>query len=692
MMILKVNKLFSFFSSALFLKNLWISFIGFTLGFFLLPEAVSAVELLLPHRLPRTGQISTFNTLGAKIDFLGSRQDGELQRGAQWPDPRFIVNEEGTVSDRLTGLMWLRDGECFGAISWPSSHVTVKNINKGQVACQDYTGSYTDWFVPQVGQLASLINAEELSNSNFLQLGGISDVQADKYWSATEHRNIQNAWVVDLANGDIVIRNKLAKTFLLPARVYDQALFEKFANLNSVGKAGEIAIENAAAPLTARFSDNSDGTITDSKTGLMWFKDAGCFENLAWEAIYAAVNSLNSEPQSVNCQGYQNVYDDWVVPNATELWSLIDQSFDYPALNGPLFRGLRSAYWSSTTAMSMPQKAFAVSMDEGSMMAQSKMAALSLLPVRFAQPMVEYPRREAHIAAGVETQEAHILLLSPDLHNKIHWPPAPRFHANDDGTSMDMVTGVYWLTDANCFEKVSWRETLKLISKFNAQPRSFECQGYDGVYDDWVIPTVADYREIVNPAADDNAEWLGTQGIQNVKSTADYWTNDETQINLYYAYVFNFKTIQERNYPKSLAFFLWPRRAMVSAEKREPFLSLTSTGVNEEVSVSTNAVLSLMVQLHSFGLRYPADYWFWYETPDDKRLWMTSIRTWTDKMTPMYQTDLLNLRDYELFRSSDKKALAPGQYTFHFAVDDVQNGILDGTKYETILTVHVEGN
>lgn len=682
--------MFRKFPTGFLVDGILISLIGVTLGIFLLPEAVSA-EDLLPHRLPRTGQISTFDNLGVKINFLGSQQDGELQRGAQWPDPRFIVNEEGTVSDRLTGLMWLKDGECFGTISWPLSFSLVESLRNRKVECQGYTGKYNDWFVPQVGQLASLINAEEVSNSNYLQLSGISDVQSGKYWSATEYQNFQNAWVVDFANGEIVIRNKLAKTFLLPARVYDQGLFEKFVNLHNSVKSRARALDDPALP-TARFSDNSDGTITDTKTGLMWLKDAECLKNLAWDRIYDVVKSLNREPQTLNCQEYQYVYDDWVVPNATELWSLIDHSFDYPALDGSEFRRLHSLYWSSTTAMSIPKKAFTVSMNEGSLTAQDKMAPLNLLPVRYALPMVRYPRREAHTAAGIETQEAHILLLSSDLHNEIHWPPEPRFYANDDGTSMDMVTGIYWLTDANCFKKSSWAETIKMIGKFNAQPRAFECQGYDGVYDDWVLPTLADYREIINPESDDNAEWLGTQGIRNVKSTADYWTIDETQINLYYAYVFNFKRINEKNYPKSLAFFLWPRRSMLLAENREPFLTLTSRGENEEISVRTDAILSLTVQLHTFGLRYPADYWFWYETPDDKRLWMTSIRTWTDKMTPVYQADLLNLRDYEMFRSSDKKSLAPGQYTFHFAVDDVQNGILDGNKYESILTVYVEGN
>ena len=54
--------------------------------------------------VPKTGQTTSFY----------SGDDGELQRGVIWPSPRFMDWGDGTVTDNLTGLMWLKDCECLG--------------------------------------------------------------------------------------------------------------------------------------------------------------------------------------------------------------------------------------------------------------------------------------------------------------------------------------------------------------------------------------------------------------------------------------------------------------------------------------------------------------------------------------------------------------------------------------------------
>ena len=35
--------------------------------------------------------------------------DGDLQTGVAWPNPRFKDNLNGTITDNLTGLIWLKD-------------------------------------------------------------------------------------------------------------------------------------------------------------------------------------------------------------------------------------------------------------------------------------------------------------------------------------------------------------------------------------------------------------------------------------------------------------------------------------------------------------------------------------------------------------------------------------------------------
>ena len=47
--------------------------------------------------VPATGQ----------TDSVAAGDDGDLQKGVPWPDPRFTDNGDGTVTDHLTGLIWL---------------------------------------------------------------------------------------------------------------------------------------------------------------------------------------------------------------------------------------------------------------------------------------------------------------------------------------------------------------------------------------------------------------------------------------------------------------------------------------------------------------------------------------------------------------------------------------------------------
>jgi hypothetical protein len=62
----------------------------------------------------KTGQTGCWDSSGAVIACAGTGQDGELQKGAALPSPRFTDNGDGTVTDNLTGLIWLKNADCWG--------------------------------------------------------------------------------------------------------------------------------------------------------------------------------------------------------------------------------------------------------------------------------------------------------------------------------------------------------------------------------------------------------------------------------------------------------------------------------------------------------------------------------------------------------------------------------------------------
>ena len=63
-------------------------------------------------RVPQTGQTKCYDNVGQEIDCEDTGQDGDFQAGVEWPVPRFTDNADGTVTDNLTGLIWLKNANC----------------------------------------------------------------------------------------------------------------------------------------------------------------------------------------------------------------------------------------------------------------------------------------------------------------------------------------------------------------------------------------------------------------------------------------------------------------------------------------------------------------------------------------------------------------------------------------------------
>jgi hypothetical protein len=82
--------------------------------------------------------------------------------------------------------------------------------------------------------------------------------------------------------------------------------------------------------------DNGDGTITDSKTGLMWKK---CLEGVSGASCETGLMSTfywqDALKQSgiVNREGGFAGYTDWRLPNINELDSIVEEQCFYPAIN-----------------------------------------------------------------------------------------------------------------------------------------------------------------------------------------------------------------------------------------------------------------------------------------------------------------------------------------------------------------------
>ncbi|MCX5884364.1 MAG: DUF1566 domain-containing protein [Proteobacteria bacterium] len=145
--------------------------------------------------LPQTGQKKCYDTAGNQITCPGTGQDGAIQAGVAPPSPRFQVNGD-CVTDNLTGLLWARNANLpNGTRTWYQAVDDCNNLN----LC-----GYTDWHLPNVNELESLINANEPNSATWLNGQGFTNVQASYYWSSTAYAyGPDGAWIVDMRVGGV---------------------------------------------------------------------------------------------------------------------------------------------------------------------------------------------------------------------------------------------------------------------------------------------------------------------------------------------------------------------------------------------------------------------------------------------------------------------------------------------------------
>jgi hypothetical protein len=156
--------------------------------------------------VPKTGQTQSYDF--SHVD------DGGLRRGVAWPSPRFTDEGDGTVTDRLTGLVWLKDGSCLGAAFWETSLQIMSDFNRGKECnCTEYVaGSYTDWRLPNVRELFSLIDFSQWSSYPDPMLPAehpFLGVQSTEYWTSTSTGLLGPGFHVSFVGGYVDVDAKM---------------------------------------------------------------------------------------------------------------------------------------------------------------------------------------------------------------------------------------------------------------------------------------------------------------------------------------------------------------------------------------------------------------------------------------------------------------------------------------------------
>lgn len=289
----------------------------------------------------KTGQTASYET----------GDDGDVQAGRDadftGPVQHDTYTSDYTTTDNATGLVWKSctegqtgsdcqgtgsSGDNYGADSaketWANAITACTDLNSEHGSGNGYAGR-TDWRLPTIAELETIIKYDGLSPSTFQSNfpATVDDNTVDgKYWSASANDfNTSEAWWVWFKSGAV---NVVSKT---PNSYYVRCVSGGFSQ-------------------SSGYTDNSDGTVTDKDTGLIWQK---CIAGLSGTDCSSGTED---EPNWADALSYCNDLtlagrSDWRLPNINELKSIVDRSTSTPAIDTTAFPNADgNTYWSATTA------------------------------------------------------------------------------------------------------------------------------------------------------------------------------------------------------------------------------------------------------------------------------------------------------------------------------------------------------
>ncbi|MBI9059879.1 MAG: DUF1566 domain-containing protein [Labilibaculum sp.] len=249
----------------------------------------------------------------------------------------FQDNDDGTVSDLNTGLMWQQTPD-FERHNFYDAFDYVDGLE---------IGGYTDWRLPTIKELYSLLNSNgeldptNTSGSQPYLYDEYFDFEYDEmmpyagaYWSSTKYvkgglqtTNIEGAFGFNFADGHI--------------KSYETGLyFDGSSGVQDPGSFVRAVRGEENVYGVNSFADNGDETVTDNATGLMWQQvDDGNTYNWKEALAYASNSELAG-------------YSDWRLPNTKELQSIVDyEKTTIPAIDEAYFTCTDgdSWFWTSTT-------------------------------------------------------------------------------------------------------------------------------------------------------------------------------------------------------------------------------------------------------------------------------------------------------------------------------------------------------
>jgi hypothetical protein len=285
--------------------------------------------------------------------------------------PDYTDNGDGTVTDNITGLIWQQSADLTGD--------GIINIDDKLSHAEALAGAdtfnlagYSDWRLPSIKEAYSLFmfSGEDPSGYEGTDTEGLIPFINTDYFDVDYGDTDAGERIIDgqfasssvyvgtTMNGDSTMfgvnfvdgRIKGYPMGPMPGQTEDKQFYVLYVRGNELYGQNE-------------FVDNGDSTVSDVATGLMW-QQGDSEVGLDWETALELA-------QTRNTQNYLG-YNDWRVPNAKELHSILDYSRSPSTSNSaaidPIFtctviidegnEDNYPFYWSSSTHTNMQNGAW----------------------------------------------------------------------------------------------------------------------------------------------------------------------------------------------------------------------------------------------------------------------------------------------------------------------------------------------
>ena len=160
--------------------------------------------------LPKTGQVACAgldDPFSDPIPCTGTGQDADYQAGVtpSGGAARFTDNNNGTITDNITGLMWKKCTIGLSGSGCTSGSATSMDWSTALNTCEaDFTNGHVDWRLPNRIELLSLVDIRSTVSNAAIDPTYFPNTVKDNYASSTTYQifaQATKAWGVDFTNG-----------------------------------------------------------------------------------------------------------------------------------------------------------------------------------------------------------------------------------------------------------------------------------------------------------------------------------------------------------------------------------------------------------------------------------------------------------------------------------------------------------